>query len=162
MDQREQIKSGDLLVWKKSSKSTISRWTLDIIRLFTRSDFAHVGVAWVLEGRLFVVEATQPVVRLTNVKETDEFYHVGMNVEWSKLSEDFLIGKLGLKYSMFDAIRAFLGKRLDNDDRYQCAELAHEFYAVHGISLGDSYTPSELVDSALRARAASLDLIQKK
>lgn len=159
MHHRQAIKSGDLLIWKKSKKSLISSWTIELIRFFTRSDFAHVGIAWVMDGRVFVVEATQPVVRLTIVKDNDEFYHAPMVIEWSDTSEEYLIDKIGLKYSVFDAIRAFLGKTLDNDRRYQCAELANEFYKTHGIELGDAFTPSELVEAVLRLQTTTIDFV---
>lgn len=159
MHHRQAIKSGDLLIWKKSKKSLISNWTIELIRFFTRSDFAHVGIAWVMDGRVFVVEATQPVVRLTIVKDNDEFYHAPMVIEWSDTSEEYLIDKIGLKYSVFDAIRAFLGKTLDNDRRYQCAELANEFYKTHGIELGDAFTPSELVEAVLRLQTTTIDFV---
>lgn len=159
MHHRQAIKSGDLLIWKKSKKSLISNWTIELIRFFTRSDFAHVGIAWVMDGRVFVVEATQPVVRLTIVKDNDEFYHAPMVIEWSDTSEEYLIDKIGLKYSVFDAIRAFLGKTLDNDRRYQCAELANEFYKTHGIELGDAFTPSKLVEAVLRLQTTTIDFV---
>jgi hypothetical protein len=159
MHHRQAIKSGDLLIWKKSKKSLISNWTIELIRFFTRSDFAHVGIAWVMDGRVFVVEATQPVVRLTIVKDNDEFYHAPMVVEWSDTSEEYLIDKIGLKYGVFDAIRAFLGKTLDNDRRYQCAELANEFYKTHGIELGDAFTPSKLVEAVLRLQTTTIDFV---
>lgn len=159
MHHRQAIKSGDLLIWKKSKKSLISSWAIELIRFFTRSDFAHVGIAWVMDGRVFVVEATQPVVRLTIVKDNDEFYHAPMVIEWSDTSEEYLIDKIGLKYSVFDAIRAFLGKTLDNDRRYQCAELANEFYKTHGIELGDAFTPSELVEAVLRLQTTTIDFV---
>lgn len=162
MEKRQAIQSGDLLVWKKSKKSFMSSLTLEIIRLATRSNFAHVAVAWVMDGRLFAVEATQPCVRLTVIKDSDEFYHLGMGVSWSQDSEEYLIDKIGLKYSVIDAVRAFLGICVSNDRRYQCAELAHEFYEKHDIALGDAFTPSELVDAILAKREASVNFVTPK
>lgn len=159
MNLRETVKSGDLLIWSKDARDTKSNLYLNLIRLFTRSEYAHVAIAWVLEGRLYIVEATQPVLRITPVKDFEEFYHVPMKVTWTKDSEEWLIDKIGLVYSFADAVRAYLGKRVDNDRKYQCAELCHEFYELHGIELGEAYTPALLVEKALYTRGESLRAI---
>lgn len=159
MGSRSDIKSGDLLVWKRSKFSKKSNFYLNIIRFSTRSEYAHVAIAWRLEGRLFLVEATQPILRITPVRTADEFYHVPMSVNWDSISESWLLDKVGLKYSILDAVRAYLGKTIEDDNRYQCAELAHEFYETHGIDLGDAYTPSALVSAALEKRHTTLNFI---
>lgn len=159
MSPRESIKSGDLLIWSKNIRNSKSNFYLNLIRFFTRSEYAHVAVAWILEGRLFIVEATEPVLRITPVKDYDEFYHLSMDVSFTKESEDWLIDKIGLTYSIMDAIRAYLGKTVKNDRRYQCAELSNEFYKFHNIDLGDAFTPTAIVSKALFTRNESLRAI---
>lgn len=146
---RSEIISGDLLIWEHSKRSAISDFYLNIIRILTKSLYAHVGVAIRLEGRLYVIEATQPVVRITPIRNGDEFYHLPMGIKWSKESEDYLISKVGARYSFADAVRAFLGKTLQNDNRYQCAELCNEFYSMHSYSLKDAFTPTTLVEKLM-------------
>jgi len=160
MSKRSDIASGDLLVWKKSKFSKTSNFYLNLIRFFTRSEYAHVGVAWRIDGRLFVVEASQPVVRIVPVKEADEFYHISMDIAWTEFSENWLLDKVGLKYSILDAVRAYLGKTIEDDRRYQCAELANEFYKLHGINLSYAFTPSLLVSEALENTFAELNYIK--
>lgn len=159
MSERESIKSGDMLIWAKSAQSNVSNFYLNVIRLMTRSEYAHIAIAWRLEGRLYVVEATQPVVRISPVKDDQEFYHIPMNVKWDKNSEEYLIDKIGCVYSLMDGIRAYLGKTVENDRDYQCAELANEFYSQHGIHLGEAYTPALLVERALMTTGCSLSLM---
>ncbi len=50
-DVRHKISSGDLLAW--SGKGLYGR----IIRHWTGETFSHVGIAWVVSGRLFAIEA---------------------------------------------------------------------------------------------------------
>lgn len=160
MADRSTIKSGDLLIWKKSKFSKTSNFYLNIIRFFTRSEYAHVAIAWRLDGRLFAVEATQPLLRVSPIKMLDEFYHVPMNVKWDSRSEAWLVDKVGLKYSLLDAVRAYLGITVEDDSRYQCAELANEFYKEHGIDLGNAYTPSLVVSNALEKTHTALNYIK--
>lgn len=162
MQTLDNIKSGDLLIWAKSSNSNKSSFFLNIVRLMTRSEYAHVAIAWRLEGRLYVVEATQPLVRITPIKPGREFYHIQMDVEWTKESENYLIDKIGCVYSIMDGIRAYLGKTVENDRRYQCAELANEFYANHGTHLKEAFTPASVVEQALLVKGKSLSLLPNK
>lgn len=149
MTSRDNINSGDLLIWENSKFSVVSNFYLNLIRLLTRSPYAHVAIAWRMEGRLYIVEATQPLVRLTPVRDSDEFFHVSMDLNWSKDSEDYLIEKIGTPYSLMDAGRALFGKTLENDNRYQCAELCNEFYSKHGFTLENAFTPTALVETLM-------------
>lgn len=144
------IRSGDLLVWSTNKKNWLSRMILKFIRFMTASEFAHVGVAWRIEGRLWVVEATIPVVRLSPVKDDDEFFHVPVNLQWNAGCENYLIDKIGLPYSVMDDVRAYLGEALDDDKKWQCAELANDFYRSQGIDIGIcSNTPTEVVNNLI-------------
>lgn len=158
MKQRSEIKSGDLLIWSNDKFSSKSNFYLNGIRTFTRSEYAHTATAWNVEGRLMIVEATQPVVRLNPVRDHDEFFHIAMPVEWTVDSEEFLISVIGCPYSFMDAVRAYLNMTVDKDNRYQCAELCKEFYLRHGIDLGEVLTPAAIVRRALEVTGQSLTL----
>lgn len=149
IDQRENIQSGDLLVWSTDGSSLISKTLLNIIRFLTSSEYAHVGIAIRIFGRLFVLEATLPVIRLALVSDKEEFYHIPMNVSWSEDCISYLFSKLGLKYSIMDDIRAYFGIVAEADDKYQCAELAVEFYKLFLMDYGNVFTPSKLVKRIL-------------
>lgn len=158
MTSRNNIRSGDMLIWANDEYSTKSDFYLNLIRLATRSEFAHTATAWRLDGHLMIVEATQPVVRLNPVRDWDTFYHIPMGIEWDERSEKFMLERTGCVYGFLDALRAYLGKTVKNDDRYQCAELCKEFYLLHGIDLGDVLTPSAIVRKALEVKQTSLSL----
>lgn len=151
--QRTEINSGDLLVWSKDTRGRgKSSFFLNLVRLMTRSEYAHTAIAWRIDGRLFAVDATIPYVRLMPITNKDEFYHIPMNVAWDKNCEKFLLDKIGLSYSFLDGLRAFLGKTVQENDDWQCAELCTYFYREVGIELGEAYTPSKVVKSAMSVR----------
>jgi len=158
----DQIKSGDLLIWYDNYSTWYNNILLYIVRLFTRSEYGHVGVAWVICDRVFVIEATMPVIRIMPVTLDRPFYRIAMNIDWNKEYESFLIEKVGLDYSLLDAIRAYFGKTLADDDKWQCAELALAFYKLTGINLNNEYTPSELVKALLSKHHKSLEYIGDK
>jgi len=54
---RDTIKSGDLLAWSHRGWRTWYDIKIQAVRFFTQSEFSHVGVAWAVGGRVFVLEA---------------------------------------------------------------------------------------------------------
>ena len=161
--EREYMRSGDLIAWDKSRGGLLSKLTIFIIRLFTGSRYGHVGVVWVKAGRVFVVEAAQPEIKITPVSSLKEFFHIPTRVRWRKQYEEFLLSKVGLKYSIFDCIRAYLGTLNEKDnDRYQCAELACEFYKIANILKDNYFEPGCLVDAILEERKTQPTLITNK
>ncbi len=149
-DVRENIRSGDVLVWKKDRLSFMSNLFLKVIRFFTLSEFAHVAVAWRVGSRLFAIEATQPFVRIFPISGYDEFYHIPLNLK--DIKEDninFLLSQVGKTYSLKGAIRAYFDLPLDySDNAWQCAELTGEFLRRVGIEISGT-TPSDLVEDLL-------------
>jgi hypothetical protein len=148
-DHRDEIQSGDLLVWSRDNLSPLSNAYLKIIRFATSSEYAHVGIAIRIFGRLFVLEATTPYIRLAPVSLKDEFYHIPMKIEWQNHYNDYLFSYIGCLYSIADAIRAYLGKTVKDDNRWQCVELAMDFYRKLGMDFGDNYTPTKFVKTVL-------------
>ena len=157
---RDNIETGDLLAW---SNRKIRRWD-DIfkqgIRLFTRSEFHHVGIAWVISGRLFVIEAVPPLVRIYPLSKETPFYHIKMDVPVNDKAEAFLLGTVGEPYSVWSAIRSYFSKP-NEDHQWQCAEYAREFYQSVGIHLGEAFTPSDIVEAALTHSPHGMRLIQQ-
>jgi hypothetical protein len=151
---RDSIKSGDLLAWGSPPSSILHKVINTFIRLFTLSEFAHVGVAWVTDGRVFVIEATFPRVQISPLSKCDQFYHIPLKIEWKHEYATVLLELVGCGYSIKDCVRGYLGKITDDKNKWQCAELAHYFYTKTGIlKLGNCCTPSSLVNCIL-----SLDL----
>lgn len=148
----EQVKSGDLLAWKRDSFSTVSDFLIHAIRFLTRQRYGHVGIAWrVFDGldeELFVIEATVPKIRVARVPLNRDFVCIPMPVTWAGKGKNFLVEKIGKRYSFWDAVRSYLGLTLKKDDSFQCVELCHYFYEEYGIVLEHDFTPGGIVKAA--------------
>lgn len=155
---RGMLQSGDLLAW--SGNYTGPTLIRNIIRFFSMSEYSHVGICIRLEDRVYVVEATINSIRLVPLSEKDEFYHIPMNIEWKPGYNEMVTKYVGLTYSWMDAIRAYLGIDVKNDDKWQCAELANDFYKKLGLDFGKNLTPSRLVKQVLRQTNAPIYLVE--
>lgn len=155
---KEQIKSGDLLAWSTKGVHSFMDIVTNIIRVVTQSEYEHVGVAWVISGRIFVIEAVFPNVRIRPLTQRSPFYIVPMNIEWDQSKEEFLLSKVGASYSIWKAITSVFVK-LPVNQEWQCAQLANEFYKSCNINLGDSSTPADIVEQALGNSLTGLKLI---
>jgi hypothetical protein len=155
------IQSGDLLIWSRDKNSKLSNFLIKGIRLFTSSSYGHVAIAVWHNGELHFLEATNPRVRLA-VFDADQVIDgvlcVRVGVTFTSESKEFLFSKIGFKYSFLDVLRAYLGLTLKRDDRYQCAEIGNDFYALHGIDL-QAYTPEKLVRRLLEVTGASISRV---
>lgn len=159
-DRRARIKTGDLLVWKKDQHNKLSNFFLSGVRFFTQSEFAHVGIAWRFGKRLFVIEATIPQVRIFPVSSKDEFYHIPMGVTVTEEAEEFIFAQVGKPYSIWDAMKAYMGNTLEDQDRYQCVELAMAFYKKLKVPLNCLAIPSDLVNEILTTNLTSITLVK--
>lgn len=145
---RSQIKTGDLLVWSTHRAKGLHLFVNKLIRLFTLSEYCHVGVAWVVGERVFIVEAVQPCVRIYPLSNEIPFYHVQMDLHVNDDAINYLLSRVGEPYSIWQAIRAYFGKP-KADKQWQCAELVTSFYKRLGVNLKNTWTPSALVDGVL-------------
>lgn len=154
------IHTGDLLAWGSNPYSTFSDLCLKAIGKLTNSEFGHVGIAWRchdgMDDELFIIEATIPKIRIARLTTDREFYCVPMNVEWTTRSKSFLVSKIDYPYGILDAIRGGLGLRAKHDMKWQCAELAHEFYELCGIRLRPDYTPGKLIQNCIEVRRSNI------
>jgi hypothetical protein len=150
------IRSGDLLAWKQDDFSWFSDTAMGVVKKLTKTPWGHVGIAWKvndgLSDRLMVIEATIPEIQVALVDPRQEVFCVPANIAWTRRGRHFLMDKIGYPYSLSDAIRGLLGKRLNKDTSWQCAELAHGYYEVEGLHLPPDYTPAGIIKNLMIAR----------
>lgn len=148
---RNSVETGDLLAWDKSPSGTESIW-IKLVRFFTVSDYGHVSVAWREDGVLYHVEAVMPYIRKAVVPLDQNFYLIPLADKLqSPVGMEFFDDKIGNRYSVLDAIRAYFGVVTKHDNRWQCAELVAEFYKEQGLDLEPrSMTPAHVVRSAMK------------
>jgi len=107
-DIRSQIKSGDLLGWSHRELKNWHDLKIWFVRLFTRSEYSHVGLAWVVGGRVFVIEAVQPMVRVYPLSKLLEngCYLIQLDANWTEEVEELALECVGDVYSQKQAMVA--------------------------------------------------------
>lgn len=148
LDARPLIRSGDLIAQSHGDWGTWSGFKTNLVRLFTRSTYSHVGVAWVVGGRVFLLEAVMPKLRIFPLSLAGDFYLLPMNAPWKPETEEFALGNIGMDYSQSDAMRAFF-EPLEAGKVNECAAYVREVFALDGIDLGAMSRPDTVVQAAL-------------
>lgn len=144
------IRTGDLIAWDYYSYSSYSNLLVKSIARMTGSGFGHVGIAWRLQKELFVIEATMPKIQVAWLGGQKNYCYLPMNIEPPDVAMEFLKTKVGLKYSILDAYRSYVGKIVEDDDRYQCAELSSEFFHACGLDLDTDGSLNALIEACFK------------
>jgi hypothetical protein len=147
--QRHEIKSGDLLAWSHRKWGSLYDIKIQAVRLFTMSEYSHVGIAWVVSGRVFVIEAVEPMVRIYPLSKLGSFYHIPLGAEWSPDTEAAAISHVGAEYRQLEAIEMYF-RDWKPGVVSECAALVLEVCAQGGIYLGRRATPDAVVREAQR------------
>lgn len=149
---KSKIKSGDIIALSHYKWASWYDFQVQMVRVFTQSEFTHVGLVWEVAGRLFVIEAVEPVVRITPLSHCAEegFYWAPLNTPISDEELEFALSKVGkAKYSKWQAIKSqFKSLKVGEDDLFECAEFVICARKLSGVNLGDVATPSEVVKAA--------------
>lgn len=133
-DFRPQIKSGDLISFTHRGWFTsFYSFKVMLVRLFQLSEYCHVGTAIVMGGRVWVLEAVTPGVRLVPLSNLLPCYHVAaeeFTQEQIELGLSF-VGDEKMRYSIWECVKGFLGRNDYTDNNIQCAELVN---LLHGYT----------------------------
>ena len=144
-DYRPNIRSGDIIAQSHEGWSSFKDFKSQMIRVFTRSTYSHVGIAVVLFNRVFILEQVVPYVRLYPLSMSGNFYHISMpDVKWDFDLEEKAFSYIGSPYSQWKAVKAFF-KTLADDDVSECAALVDKIMSHAGIDLGTRQTPDAIV-----------------
>jgi len=143
-DVRSTIKSGDLLAWSHRGWGSWHDFKIQMVRFFTQSEYSHVATAWVIGGRVFVIEAVEPMVRIYPLSKLGSFYLIRMNAPWMLGTEDAALECVGADYKQLHAIKAFFAP-LAKGDVSECAALVLDLMMRDGQYLGTRATPSAVV-----------------
>jgi hypothetical protein len=143
-DARSQIKSGDILAFGHVGWNSWHDLKIQGIRFFTQSEYCHIATAWVCGGRVFVLEAVTPKIRIFPLSMMGEFYWIPMNAPWTTETEEFALSKVGEHYSQWQAVESFFSKP-KADKLWQCCEYSRTVAEKDGIIIPGKYTPTGTV-----------------
>lgn len=162
---RSSIKSGDLIAVSHYKWASWYDLQVQAVRFGTQSEYSHVGMAWVMGGRVWVIESVTPVIRLVplSLMAADGFYWAPLNTDISAPELEFALARIGAgKYSKWQAVLAQLRRlRIGSDDLWECAEFIIACRRLSGVDLGAKATPSAVVRSA-QDSGAPVYFIQSK
>lgn len=148
-DIRPQIQTGDLLAWSHYEWRTIYDWQVQAVRIGTQSEYCHVGLAYVLSGRVMVLESVTPYVRLIPLSNLlkDGAYWMPLETPMSDAEEAFAMSLIGRgQYSKLDAIAGQIDSLvIGANDQWQCAEYVIACRRLSGLDLGPKATPAAVV-----------------
>jgi hypothetical protein len=96
----------------------------------TESEYSHVGVALVFGGRVFVVEAVCPLVRIYPLSKLTPFYYIRTPFTWTDEAETVLIEHVGYEYSKYAAVRALFTTDEGDEKAMECAKLVNHVFEL--------------------------------
>lgn len=151
------LRSGDLLAWGHEAWRTWHDLEVQFVRVFTRSEYAHVGVAWCVGKRVLVIEAVVPAVRIFPLSRLLPCYWLRDEIreQWDNKAELTAMAIVGQRYSKVEAIKSAITKVVPGaNEKWQCAEAAAFIRSKLLLEdFGDAPTPTGLVTRALRQGA---------
>lgn len=142
---RENLRTGDMVVFSKRKFTGMSGLITFLVRFFTMSDYNHVGIVWFVGGRYFLIEAQVPEVKITPLSKMGSFFYIPMVLDVKESHLDQLLEKVGEEYSELEALKAYLKKSDMTNNKWICVELVRFFYELFDMKLDDCFTPSDLV-----------------
>lgn len=154
-DVRTNIKSGDIIALTHHDWGSVYDLQVQAVRTFTQSEYCHVAVTWVFGGRVFIIEAVTPKVRImpvSNMLELDGgFYWLPTKTEMKLEELEYGLAQVGIgAYSKIQAIEGQLNMLdIGSDDLWQCSELTIAMRKLSGLDLGIKATPAAVVQKAL-------------
>jgi hypothetical protein len=162
-DIRNTIQPGDLIAFTHTGWNSWEDIQSQIVRIFTRSEYSHVGIAWPVGGRVMLLEAVVPEIRIFPLSKLLPFYYLpitGVVGKWNDDAEEYALSRVGEKYSKLEAIKGFFGATKDSNKRWQCAEYARAILHRAGLSVDCKDTPTALVREVMQ-RGIQLNMVTK-
>ena len=154
-----ELKSGDVLVWRGSGF-----WP-GVVRWWTKSEWAHVGMLWWNGSVPVVLEVTSPggfqVTAFFAHDLPDAFIHT--HLAWTPELQAFATKEYArASYGYFDAFLAGIGLQpLSKNRGMQCAEYVVDVLKKAGWTLPWSPTPVHVIAEITKVTGNQLVLIKR-
>ena len=137
------------MAWSHRGWRTWYDLKIQFVRMFTQSEYSHVGIAWVFGGRVFVIESVTPVIRIVPLSNLLPCYWINTGASWGSDAEEYALSLVGTgRYSQWEAIKAFFGANNTTNNAWECAEFVKAVLEKDGIVLPGRAVPSDVVYAA--------------
>lgn len=147
-DVRPLIKTGDALFFSGGNLSSWYGIQVMLVRLFKPSKWSHVGMAWVANERVFIMEAVGSGIRLFPLSKEIPFGWVPKPEPLSQAALNWAFEQIGVKYPAKWKLvlnKAF-GMNLDVEGALDCSDYFTQILAQDGIKFGSAVDPTTLCD----------------
>lgn len=150
---RPSIQSGDILAWSHYDWSSWYDLQVQGVRIGTESEYCHVALARVMDGRVWCLESVEPLVRCVPLSNLIEhgFYWIPMGRQMSEVELEFAYSKVAIaRYSKLEAIKAQMSAALQShdDNVMECAKYVRACCSRSGLEVGMRDTPAAVVRGA--------------
>lgn len=155
---RSSFQSGDIAAFTHRRLRSWYDFKVWCVRVFTASKYSHVGLIWVDHGRVWLLEAVTPKVRIVplSLYAEDGFDWISLDRPMTEVEVNAALSEVGVTgYSQGEAILAWF-KRLTivKGAVTQCCKYVILNRRLSGVELGPVATPPEVVDTALNLPGA--------
>lgn len=146
VDARPNIKSGDVLAWTHTKWNSWYHLQIQLVRIFTQSEYTHVGVAYVVADRVFVLESVSSGIRQQPLSDELPFFWLPTRVNWTDDVLKSAMSKMGQRYSKWEGILSLFRKiKPGSNSAWECAEYVNFTLQQAGIQIDCRNLPSDTV-----------------
>jgi hypothetical protein len=150
------LKSGDLVYWKGQG---LWAW---LIRKWTRSQFAHVGIVWRNGAGIFYADANYPQgVGLYNFAINTPTHAQHTHSAWAQDTTNFLKSQLGKPYSHWTAVLTVFKIAGKGSRAWMCSEFVVRVLEQMGWDWhGYQPTPEGIRKGVLKSAGYDVEVIE--
>lgn len=150
-DARPMIKTGDLLAFTHTEMRSWYDFQVQMVRMATKSEFSHVGIAYVIYDRIFVLEAVGTGVRMFPLSRALPFYIVSNPKPLTDTALEWAFARIGDKYEnkLKMVIAQLFRIDLKHNKRLQCSEYVNGILAMNNQQITNIDTPTAIVKAAM-------------
>ena len=162
-DARPKIKSGDILAWTHKPLRNWYDFQVQLVRVFTKSEYTHVGVAYVDGDREFVLESVSSGIRMKLLSEEVPFFWLPCDIGWNDEVKKAAFSKFGQSYSKWEGILSvWLKLKPGGNNHWECAEYVNFILQQAGYETNIRNIPAEVVSWAQNTLDAPLYTVSQQ
>jgi len=161
-DARPLIKTGDALFFSGGNWHSWYGIQIMLVRMFKPSKWSHVGMAWVANDRIFIMEAVGSGIRLFPLSRELPFGWVSRPTTLSHTALEWAFASIGTAYpaKWKMVLNKALGLNVDTDGALDCSDYFKGILRMDNETLLCDTDPTSICD-AVMGKWGPLTLVQE-
>lgn len=145
---RPQIKTGDALFFSGGNWRSWYGIQIMLVRMFKPSKWSHVGMAWVANERVFIMESVGSGIRLFPLSREIPFGWVPKPMPLSQTALDWAFMHIGTQYppKWKMVLNKAFGLHVNLDGRMDCSDYFTQILKQDSIEFNCASDPTTLCD----------------